>query len=143
MRDTAEGLSLKALPLNSNIRPSQIMKFLDVGLPDARAISTGTMPLTAEQAERLVSQIRCADPDALRLTAVTVPRELIEALYSPRRFSVVRRISSRRNLDCVDAIAYIPAAAAARTQHAKLAATHTRQYWEDLLEALAATHAAQ
>jgi hypothetical protein len=143
MRDTAEGLSLKALPIDSDIRPSQIMQFLDVGLPDARAISTGTMPLTAKQAERLVSQIGCAGPDALRLTVVTVPRELIEALDSPRRFSVVRRISSRRNLDCVDAIGYIPAVAAARTQHTQSVATHTRQYWEDLLETLAATYAAQ
>jgi hypothetical protein len=134
---TTLGAGLRRLAPGSTIRPSKVAEILGVGLPAARQIASGNVPLTAREAERLASVIGC-DPATITLTAVTVPRELVEALYSPRRFSYVRYLARERNLDYVDAIGYVPAAAAARTQRAESESNRTRQFWEDVLEALVA-----
>lgn len=132
---------LSALSSESTIPPSRIHEILGVGLRDARAISVGHMPLTETQAKQLAEAVGVCEPEVLRLKAFTVPRELVEALYSPRRFSVVRRISRRRSIECVDAIGYVPSAVAARTQQRDANAPQTRQYWIDLLERLAVADA--
>lgn len=119
------------------ILPSRIADFLDLQPRVAREIAVGRYPLSGPQVERLAASLGCETAD-LSLIAVSIPRPLIEALYSPRRFSVVRELARQHDVSYADAVAFVPSAVSARTQHARVDSEETQEYWEDLLEALAA-----
>lgn len=119
------------------LAPSVIAKLLGLSPSIARQIAVGRYPLSGPQIEQLAESLGCETTD-LALIAVTIPRPLIEALYSPRRFSVVRDIARHRRVSYGSAVAYLPSAAAARTQHAAMRSEESRKYWEDLLDAIVA-----
>lgn len=120
------------------LRPSLIAELLCVPLGVARQVAVGRYPLSGPQIELLATSLGCETAD-LALTAVTVPRQLIEALYSPRRFSVVRGLAKEHRVSYASAVCYLPSAAAARTQHAERHSELSSQYWKDMLETLAAS----
>ncbi|GAB3220583.1 hypothetical protein [Mycolicibacterium hippocampi] len=130
-----DNVTLNSAASAARLRPSLVAEVLGLPLSTGRQIAVGRYPLSGPQVDRLAASLGCEVED-LALTTVTVPRPLLEALYSPRRFSVVRNIASANGVSYANAVAYLPSAAAARTQHAERRPEDSQQYWEDMLDAL-------
>src|SRR5262249_18810931 len=101
--------SMQHSSVAGKLPPSLLAEILELPPSIARQIAVGRYPLSGPQIEQLATSLGCKTTD-LALTAVTVPRQLVEALYSPRRFSVVRGIAKRRHVSYSSAVAFVPSA---------------------------------